>query len=209
MPNYLRPRVTGACIFFTVSLAQRGATLLVDEIDILRDAVRATRKQRPFTIDAFVVLPDHLHCVWTLPKADRDFSTRWSAIKSRFTRNLRDTGRVGFQPTQAKRLGHTVGWNPTLHRSASKIAKGDAGVWQRRFWDHHIRDEADYWAHVRHCWMNPVKHGFVARPGDWVYSSVHRDARFLEGSGNTGLHHAHFLARHGLQSSQKRSSPIS
>ncbi|MFL4468829.1 transposase [Tateyamaria armeniaca] len=178
MPNYLRPKVTGATIFFTVALAQRGGRLLVDEVEALRTAVRITRNERPFDIDAFVVLPDHLHCVWTLPSGDRDYGTRWGAIKARFTRNIRDKGRVGFQPTHAKHLGHAVGWNPTLPRSPSKIAKGDAGIWQRRFWEHHIRDEADYWAHVRYCWLNPVKHGFVERPEDWPYSSVHRDTRF-------------------------------
>ncbi|WP_299651759.1 transposase [uncultured Tateyamaria sp.] len=181
MPNYRRPKITGASIFFTVALAQRGGTLLVDEVDALRDAVRVTRAERPFHIDACVVLPDHLHCVWTLPVGDRDFSTRWAAIKARFTRTIRDYGRVGFQPTHAKRLGHAVGWNPTLRRTESKIAKGDAGVWQRRFWEHHIRDDADYLAHVRYCWMNPVKHGLVERPEDWAYSSVHRDARFRAG----------------------------
>lgn len=164
MPNYRRPNVTGATIFFTVALAQRGSTLLVDEIDRFRAAVRKTHTERPFHIDAWVVLPDHLHCVWTLPAQDRDFSIRWGAIKARFTRSLRDAGRVGFHPTAAKRLGQPVGWNPTLRRSASKIAKGDAGIWQRRFWEHHIRDEADYWAHMRYCWANPVKHGFVERP---------------------------------------------
>ena len=181
MPRYLRPRVTGARVFFTVNLAQRGSTLLVDEIDRLRDAVRATRVERPFGIDAWVVLPDHLHCVWTLPVGDADFSTRWGASKSRFTRSLRDAGRGGFQPTIALKRGHTVGWNPTLRKSASKAKKGDAGIWQRRFWEHHIRDEADYENHVRYCWFNPVKHGFVERPEDWPYSSVHFDARYVHG----------------------------
>lgn len=150
----------------------------MNEIDALRDAVRVTKAERPFHIDACVVLPDHVHCVWTLPVGDRDFSLRWGAIKARFTRTIRDGGRVGFQPTEAKRLGHAVGWNPTLHRSASKIAKGDAGVWQRRIWEHHIRDEADYRAHVRYCWLNPVKREFVDRPEAWPFSSVHSDTRY-------------------------------
>lgn len=120
--------------------------------------MRQTRAERPFAIAAWVVLPDHLHCIWQLPEGDCDYSVRWGAIKARFTRALRAE----------------VGWNPTL-RSASKVEKGDAGLWQRRFWEHHIRDEADYAAHLRYCWFNPVKHGFVARPEDWPYSSVHRD----------------------------------
>ena len=179
MSAYRRPKVAGAQVFFTVALAQRGSTLLVDEIVRLRAAVRVTKAERPFAIDAWVVLPDHLHAVWTLPSGDADFSTRWGAIKSRFTRSLRDGCRVGFNPTMSQRSGHWVGWNPTLRRSASKLRKGDAGIWQRRFWEHHLRDEADYRAHLRYCWLNPVKHGLVAAPQDWPYSSVHRDSRSL------------------------------
>ena len=149
--------------------------MLVDEIARLRAAVRRTRVERPFHIDAWVVLPDHLHAVWTLPEGDHDFSTRWGAIKSRFTRSLRDDCRVGFHPTLAKETGHAVGWNPTLRRSESKRRKEDAGIWQRRFWEHHVRGPEDYDALLRYCWMNPVKHGFVAEPTDWTYSSVHRD----------------------------------
>ena len=92
MPNYLRPEVTGACVFFTVNLAARGSTLLVDEIDRLREAVRITREDRPFGIEAWVVMPDHLHCVWQLPKGDADFSTRWGAIKARFSMSCRRAG---------------------------------------------------------------------------------------------------------------------
>jgi putative transposase len=172
----------GACIFFTVTLAQRGSSLLTDEIVRLRAAVRETQAQRPFAIDAWVVLPDHLHAVWTLPSGDADFSTRWGGIKSRFTRSLRDGCRVGFNPTLALAAGQGVGWNPTLRRSASKVRKGDAGIWQRRFWEHHLRDEADFRAHLRYCWLNPVKHGLVAAPQDWPYSSVHRDAGHRDGT---------------------------
>lgn len=158
MSRYLRPRLPGVPIFFTVALAQRGSRDLVEHVDALREAVRTTRAERPFTILAWVVLPDHLHCIWRLPEDDCDYSVRWGAIKSRFTRAVK-----------AK-----VGWNPTL-RSASKAAKGEAGLWQRRFWEHHIRDEADFAAYIRYCWHNPVRHGLVARPEDWPYSSVHRD----------------------------------
>ncbi|MEL7026964.1 MAG: transposase [Pseudomonadota bacterium] len=132
---------------------------MVDEIERLSDAVRLTRAEQPFGIDAWVVLPDHLHCVWTLPAGDRDFSTRWRLIKSRFSRGL-----------------------PMGRRRASHIARDERGVWQRRFWEHHTRDEADYAAHLRYCWTNPVKHGFVERPEDWPYSSVHSDARYVPGA---------------------------
>lgn len=156
MSRYIRPKVPGAAVFFTVALERRGADTLVRRVDVLRRAVRDTRAERPFRIDAFVVLPDHLHAVWTLPEGDRDYGTRWGAIKARFTR------RVGFHPT---------------NRTASKVAKGDAGLWQRRFWEHTIRDAADFDAHMRYCWLNPVKHGLVGQATDWPFSSIHRDMR--------------------------------
>ena len=176
MSNYIRPKQRGATVFFTVTLATRGTDILTREIEALRQAVRATRAERPFAIDAWVVLPDHMHCVWTLPQTDSDFSTKMGAIKARFTRAV--AGRVGFHPTNTggflKDGNEAVGWNPTL-RSASKIAKQDGKIWQRRFWEHHIRDEADYRAHLRYCWINPVKHGLVEHPRDWPFSTWHRN----------------------------------
>lgn len=153
MSNYVRPNVRGARVFFTVNLADRGSDLLVREIDVLRHAVRVTRAERPFAIDAWVVMPDHLHAVWTLPKEDADFSRRWGVIKARFSRAV-------AMP---------------IRRRASHLARRERGIWQRRFWEHHIRDQADYDAHVRHCWFNPVKHGFVEDPLEWPYSSIHRE----------------------------------
>jgi putative transposase len=152
MPNYLRPKLCGAKVFFTVTLAARGDDLLVREVARLRAAVRVTRAERPFGIDAWVVLPDHLHAVWTLPEGDRDFSTRWRLIKARFAMGL---------PAGPLRPSH--------------VSRQERGIWQRRSWEHHIRDDADYRAHVSYCWTNPVKHGLVERPEDWPYSSVHRD----------------------------------
>jgi putative transposase len=167
MPNYRRPRVPGATIFFTVALAERGSRLLVEEITRLRAAVAATRTERPFAIDAWVVLPDHMHCVWTLPSGDRDFSRRWGAIKARFSGSMR---RAGFTPPPPVGV-RSGGVYPASRR------KGEVGLWQPRFWEHHIRDEADYAMHLRYCWLNPVKHGLVERAADWPYSSVHRDRR--------------------------------
>ena len=152
MSRYLRPRVSGATVFFTVALATRGTDLLVREIEALRQAVRLTRAERPFGIDAWVVLPDHMHCVWTLPEGDADYSTRWSVIKARFSRAM-----------------------PPVPRRRSHAPRREHGVWQRRFWEHHIRDERDYEGHVRYCWLNPVKHGLVGDPADWPHSSYHRD----------------------------------
>ncbi|GGE50066.1 REP-associated tyrosine transposase [Actibacterium pelagium] len=162
MTNYRRAGVPGATYFFTVALANRGATTLVERVDLLRDAFFRTYSERPFHCDAFVVLPDHLHAVWTLPEGDADFSTRWRLIKARFSRSLLEE--MGAE-------------HPSYGRSASKVEKGEVGIWQRRFWEHMIRDEADYRAHVEYCWGNPVKHGLVERPADWVFSSIHRDVR--------------------------------
>ena len=152
MPRYIRPKVSGLPVFFTVALADRGSDLLVREIGRLRAAVAATRAERPFAIEAWVVLPDHLHCVWTLPEGDRDYSGRWGAIKARFSMGL---------AAGAVRSSH--------------VARREKAIWQRRFWEHHIRDDDDFAAHVRYCHINPVKHGFVERPEDWPYSSVHRE----------------------------------
>ena len=179
MSNYLRPRVSGPQMFFTLCLSQRGGTLLADEIVRLRAAVRTTQQARPFHIDAMVVLPDHLHAIWTLPEGDTDYSTRWGAIKARFTRSLNIAyRRPGFSPAPLPthlpvvRSGQFAGLKPGLRRH-----KRECAIWQRRFWEHHIRDERDYEAHLRYCWGNPVKHGLVERAVDWPYSSIHRDIR--------------------------------
>ena len=152
MPKYIRPKRPGASVFFTVALADRGVQTLVDHVDLLREAVRVTRLKRPFQINAWVVLPDHMHCVWTLPEGDAAYSVRMAAIKARFARDLPE-GRV----------------------RASHIVRREKGIWQRRFWEHHIRDEAAFAAAVRYCWINPVKHGLVEHPDHWPYSSWHRD----------------------------------
>ncbi len=176
MSNYRRPKIPGASIFFTVALADRNSDLLSREIDVLRAAVRTTRQERPFGIDAWVVLPDHMHCIWTMPPGDAEYSVRWGAIKARFSIAVR---RAGFTPPSRLPVvtsGRYAGVNPGL-----RAHKGEVAIWQRRFWDHHIRDAADFTAHLRYCWMNPVKHGLVERPEDWPYSSVHRDGRFAPG----------------------------
>ena len=180
MSCYIRPRVPGACVFFTVNLVDRGADTLVRHVDLLRQAVAVARAKRPFAIDAWVVLPDHMHCVWTLPEGDADFSTRMASIKAQFTRDVR---RSGFTPTPLPRNGYganggrmrrggayeeRVGVNPDL--------RDEAPIWQKRFWEHHIRDDRDFEAHVRYCWINPVKHGLVGHPREWPFSSWHRDA---------------------------------
>jgi putative transposase len=142
-------------LVFTVNLLERRKSLLVDRIDALREAVAATHKTYPFVIDAVVVLPDHIHAVWTLPPGDADFSVRWRLIKTRFAR---------MQP-KTERLSKT------------RAARNERANWQRRFWEHLIRDETDYARHVEYCYINPVKHGLVTRVRDWPHSSFHRDVR--------------------------------
>jgi putative transposase len=153
MPNYRRAFVPGGCYFFTVTLLDRGSRLLVDRIDALNEAIRKTQRRFPFEIDAMVVLPDHLHAVWSLPDGDQDFSVRWRWIKSRFSRSMPDD--VPLNPVQQ--------------------ARGERGIWQRRFWEHLIRDERDFRHHVQYCWFNPVKHGYVADAAQWPHSTFRRD----------------------------------
>ncbi len=152
MTEYRRYRVKGGTYFFTVNLEDRQQTLLTDRIAELREAFRQVQHHHPFTLDAVVILPDHLHSLWTLPEGDDDFSLRWRQIKSAFSRALESGERV----------------------SRSRKMKGERGVWQRRFWEHAIRDNADYTAHVDYIHYNPVKHGQVQQVFDWPYSSFHR-----------------------------------
>jgi putative transposase len=151
MPQYRRAKMDGSTFFFTVVLADRSSDLLVDQIDRLRQAYRAVRESRPFETIAICILPDHVHAIWALPEGDADFSTRWGQIKSGFSRGLE------AQP-----------------RTESKITKREKGVWQRRYWEHAIRDEADLERHIDYIHFNPVKHGHVNRVIDWPHSSFHR-----------------------------------
>jgi putative transposase len=152
MTDYRRNFIAGGSFFFTVNLADRRLGLLTAYIDDLRASFRKTRHRHPFTIDAMVVLPDHLHAVWTLPKGDGDFATRWRLIKSGFSRQVLTGEKI----------------------SDSRRAKAERGIWQRRYWEHTIRDEIDFARHIDYIHINPVKHGLVARVRDWPYSSFHR-----------------------------------
>jgi putative transposase len=155
MTNYRRHFVSGGSYFFTVNLADRRQSMLTDHIDTLRAAFRYGRTQHPFTIEAVVVLPDHLHAIWTLPDRDNDFPLRWRLIKANFSRSL---------PS-----GEAV--------SLSRLSKGERGIWQRRYWEHALRDEEDFRRHADYIHFNPIKHGHVGRVKDWPYSSFHRMAR--------------------------------
>jgi putative transposase len=160
MPNYRRARIEGGSFFFTLVTFDR-RSLLTSELALrsLRGAWRETRKRLPFQTQAICILPDHLHCIWTLPDGDLDFSGRWRSIKSLFSRRYLEAG----------------GCRGPL--SASRRAREEAGLWQRRFWEHWIREEADLRRHVDYVHFNPVKHGYVRRAGDWRWSSFQRFVR--------------------------------
>ncbi|NCT69000.1 MAG: transposase [Rhodanobacteraceae bacterium] len=155
MPNYRRVWMLGGTYFFTLALADRGQSLLVDHIGALRAAYAWTRRLHPFRTVAIVVLPDHLHAVWTLPDGSADFALRWKLIKEGFSRRLPRT-----EP-----------------RSPSRRWQGERGIWQRRYWEHAIRDERDLAGHIDYVHFNPVKHGHVQRAAEWRHSSFHRFVR--------------------------------
>ena len=150
MSQYRRARVNASSFFFTVVLADRSSTLLVDEIDRLRNVYRTVRERRAFDTVAICILPDHIHAIWAMPEGDTDFSVRWNLVKGGFSRGLEQ------RP-----------------RSPSKIVKREKGIWQRRYWEHAIRDEADLERHIDYIHFNPVKHGHVTRVSDWQHSSFH------------------------------------
>lgn len=150
--EYRRARVEGGCYFFTVALADRRSDLLVTQIDLLRQAIKTTKAARPFTINAMVVLPDHIHALWTLPEGDCDYSTRWMLIKRYFSMALPKIEDIKM----------------------ARLRKRERGIWQRRFWEHLIRDEKDYLHHIEYIHQNPVKHGYVNDAKQWPYSSVYK-----------------------------------
>jgi putative transposase len=156
MTNYRRVKIEGRMYFFTVNCVQRaGNYLLIDNIKTLRKVFHKVRDAHSFEIVAMVVLPEHFHCIWTLPEGDSDYSSRWALIKSGFSRSI-----PNGEPC-----------------SNSRLLRGERGLWQRRFWEHLIRDDEDLKRHIDCIHWNPVKHGLVARVQDWPYSSFHRYTR--------------------------------
>ena len=149
MTEYRRYRIAGGTYFFTVVLYDRRTALLTEHIDLLRDAVAEVKRKHPFRIDAMVVLPEHLHCILTLPVNDHDFSMRWRQTKSAFSDGLPVTERL----------------------SQSRSVKRERGIWQRRFWEHVITDQNDFNRHVNYIHFNPVKHRLTERVADWPYST--------------------------------------
>ena len=156
--QYRRAKIDGGTYFFTLVTENRQEFLCEPErVSLLRNAFQYVMERHPFKIDAFILLPDHLHCMWTLPESDRDFSTCWRLIKSYFSRHCNLSNSI--QP------------------SLSRQKKQEKAIWQRRFWEHCIKDEMDFKNHVDYIHYNPVKHELVRSPKDWEYSSFHRYVR--------------------------------
>lgn len=150
--QYRRANIKGACYFFTINLLDRKSKLLVDEFDKLRDVINEVKADHPFQLDAMVVMPEHIHLLITLPENDNDFSKRIMLVKSGFSRKI----------------------PKTEHINPSRASKRERGIWQRRYWEHLIRDEIDFQRHVDYIHYNPVKHGNVKNPSDWQYSTIHK-----------------------------------
>jgi putative transposase len=148
--KYRRLYIPGGRYAFTVVTANR-KPILIDNIERLRDAFCLCLSRYPFEIEAIVVLPDHLHTIWKLPEGDADFSTRWMVIKHKFSSGL-----------------------PAAAVSTSKAKKREKGIWHRRFWEHHIRNESDWKNQLNYIYNNPVKHKYVTSPDDWPYNSYHQ-----------------------------------
>jgi putative transposase len=160
MSDYQRVRIAGGTYFFTLVTFDRQPILNSEPARAgLREALRATRAVQPFRLDAICLLPEHLHCLWTLPAGDTDFSGRWNRIKGLFSKLLLATNETPADP------------------GASRRRKGETTIWQRRFWEHFIRDDEDFRRHLDYLHFNPVKHGHVTRAADWPWSSFARYVR--------------------------------
>lgn len=157
MPNYRRARTLGGTFFFTIVTYRRQQIFVGDDvINELRNVVKEVKQKHPFQIDAWVLLPDHMHCIWTLPEGDDAYSKRIGMIKAKFT----------------SRVKHKFERSEFI--TESKIRYRESTIWQRRFWEHEIRGEKDFEHHIDYIHYNPVKHGIVKNVFDWPYSTFHR-----------------------------------
>ena len=160
MSNYRRANAKGGTYFFTVVTYRRQEFLCNENVrTALHDGIRDVQTKHPFTIDGWVLLPNHLHCIWTLPENDSNFGIRWAMIK-RFT-----TKRCGLELRRDDWI------------NASKRQRNESTIWQRRFWEHMIRDQDDFNKHMNYIHFNPVKHGLVTSVKDWPHSTFHRCVR--------------------------------
>lgn len=151
MRQYIRDKTAGACYFFTLTLQDRHSHLLTENIQAIRQAYRFTQQHAAFVLHGMVVLPDHLHIQITLPSGDDNYSARMSMFKSAFSRQIPD--------------GELI--------SPSRDRKRERGIWQRRFFEHRIRDDFDFETHMNYIHYNPVNHGYVQQPIDWPFSTFH------------------------------------
>ncbi|MDP0298818.1 transposase [Glaesserella parasuis] len=156
MSNYRRNFTQGGIYFFTIVLQDRTSDLLVRYIDEFRCAYKETVEKYSFETIAITILPDHLHLILQLPENDDDYSIRLKFLKTRFTQKI-----------------------PKEHRNPnfSREKRNEAGIWQRRFWEHYIRDEEDLEKYIAYTYYNPVKHNYVKNVSDWAYSSFHKDVQ--------------------------------
>jgi len=149
MTRYRDNRVPGMTYFFTVRLLDRNSTLLTDHFSAFGEAMRQARIRKPFHVDAWVVLPDHAHAIWTLPPGDHDCATRWRAVKIAFSKALHKTGL-------------------TLASAA------DATIWERHYRDYRVGDDDEYAALIDYVHSNPMRHGLCQQAAEWPWSSLHR-----------------------------------
>ena len=154
MVRYRRNFLAGGTFFLTLTLRDRRSRILVEHVGLLRKSFRAARQRHPFVIEAIVVLPEHLHMVMTLPPDDAGYDSRIRFVKGRFSRRIAQSG-------------------APIHRNA----RGEYDLWQRRYWEHTIRDDDDLQHHLDYIHFNPVKHGHAMRAADWPHSSIHRHIR--------------------------------
>ncbi len=160
MKDLRRLYIESGTYFFTVVTNKQRDLLCKQEARLaLRTAVNDVRSAHPFDIIAWVLLPDHLHCIWTLPSDDADFSIRWSLIKRSVSYQLKDT------------------FDTRSDRTVKQVKRREAGFWQHRFWEHAIKDENDLIRHFDYVHFNPVKHGLVEKPSDWEWSTFHKYLR--------------------------------
>jgi putative transposase len=158
MPEYRRIKTAGGTYFFTVNTNQRQPILTAEPFrQALRQGIQRARQTLPFKIEAWVLLPDHLHAIWTLPPNDSNFSSRWAIIKRQVSKDCMN------QFYELEKMGD------------SRQSRHESGIWQRRFWEHQIRDDLDFKRlHMDYLHWNPVKHGYVQKAIDWPFSSFHR-----------------------------------
>lgn len=152
MTRYRDNRVPGMTYFFTVRLLDRNSTLLTDHFSAFGEAMRQARIRKPFHVDAWVVLPNHAHAIWTLPPGDHDCATRWRAVKIAFSKALHKTGLV----------------------AASPAGTADAAIWERHYRDYRVGDDDEYASLVDYLHSNPIRHGFCEQAAQWPWSSLHR-----------------------------------